>query len=238
MFISRRKIEKRRKLVRAIAPWSLDSGGFSEITMFGEWRTSPAKYIRVARRARDEIGLMRWAAPQDWMCEPPMLKRTGLSIAEHQRRTIANYLELKDHAPDVPWIPVLQGWRERDYFEHVEQYARARVDLAREPIVGMGTVCRRQASGGAGHVLSRLAAAGIRIHAFGFKTRGVLECAHVLASADSHAWAMTAHYRNPMPGHTHRRCKNCLIYALAWRDHVLNMIAEGKTRTQQMVLEL
>jgi hypothetical protein len=63
---------------------------------------------------------MLWAAPQDWMCEPIVINGgtaggqrfagTHLSVAEHQRRTVANYAQLRDLAPDLPIIPVVQGW--------------------------------------------------------------------------------------------------------------------------------
>src|SRR5690242_4741899 len=60
----------RKTLPRARGPWALDSGGFTELQMFGEWRTTPAEYIAAVRRYRDEIGGLVWAAPMDWMCEP------------------------------------------------------------------------------------------------------------------------------------------------------------------------
>jgi hypothetical protein len=88
--------------------------------MFGEWRTSPSQYVAAVRRYRDQIGNLMWAAPQDWMCEPIVINGgkvgrltfvgTGLSVAEHQRRTVANLLELRQLAPDLPFIPVLQGY--------------------------------------------------------------------------------------------------------------------------------
>jgi hypothetical protein len=43
------------------------------------------------------------------MCEPSMPHKTGLSIAEHQTRTLSNYEELLRLAPELPWVPVLQG---------------------------------------------------------------------------------------------------------------------------------
>ncbi len=49
------------------------------------------------------------------MCEPQIVARTGLSVREHQERTVANYLTLRSIAPDLPFIPVLQGWRIADY---------------------------------------------------------------------------------------------------------------------------
>ena len=38
------------------------------------------------------------------MCEEQILKRTGLTVAEHQRRTIASYLDLKSAEPELPWL--------------------------------------------------------------------------------------------------------------------------------------
>src|SRR5262245_1670856 len=92
LMVSRRRIEQRckRRLPRALGPWVLDSGGFTELAMFGEWRSSAQQYAAQVRRYADEIGGLCWAAPQDWMCEPSMLERTGLTVAEHQRRTIEN----------------------------------------------------------------------------------------------------------------------------------------------------
>ena len=66
--------------------------------------------MAAVRRYRDEIGGLEWAAPMDWMCEPFMLAKTGLTVAEHQARTVANYLELRSLAPELPFVPVLQGW--------------------------------------------------------------------------------------------------------------------------------
>ena len=61
-------------------------------------------YAEAVRRYRDEIGQLAFASQQDWMCEPFMLQKTGLTIEEHQRRTVNNFLELQSIAPDLPWL--------------------------------------------------------------------------------------------------------------------------------------
>jgi hypothetical protein len=225
LFVSRRALGRLRTPPRAIARWSLDSGGFTELGMHGEWKLSAADYIAEARRYRDEVGQLDFAAPQDWMCEPEMLKRTGLTVAEHQRRTIANYCQLVDAAPDVPWIPVLQGWVTGEYLNHVEQYANAGVDLFSLPLVGVGTVCRRQNTGMASRLLAMLHADGLRLHAFGFKLQGLRSSAQYLATADSMAWSYSARRNPPMFGHTHKNCANCMPYALDWREGALRAAA-------------
>ena len=49
------------------------------------------------------------------MCEPAIVARTGLTVLEHQERTVASYLELRALAPHLPVIPVVQGWHLADY---------------------------------------------------------------------------------------------------------------------------
>ena len=62
------------------------------------------------------------------MCEPFIIAKTGLSVREHLRRTVASYLRLKELAPDLPFIPVLQGWQLADYLECAAMYEAAGVD--------------------------------------------------------------------------------------------------------------
>jgi hypothetical protein len=75
------------------------------------------------------------------MCEARVLAKTGLPIREHLARTVGSYLRLKELAPDLPFIPVLQGWSLADYDACHARYAREGIDLAREPVVGLGSVC-------------------------------------------------------------------------------------------------
>lgn len=227
LFVSHPSLSDRRTLPRAIAPWALDSGGFNELKLYGRWRIDAKTYAAHVRRYRDEIGMLDWAAPQDWMCEPDeVLPRTGLTVEEHQRRTIENYVELRELAPDLPFIPVLQGWALADYWRHVEMYQAAGVELEQLPLVGVGTVCRRQKTSVGQLAVSTLAADGLRLHAFGFKLTGLRAAAKHLVSADSMAWSSNARW-NPaqrIAGHTHKSCSNCLEWALGWRQDALESI--------------
>lgn len=224
LFVSHRRLARlRRRLPRAAGRWALDSGGFTELSMHGRWQTSAETYVAATRRYRDEIGGLDWAAPQDWMCEPWMLAKTGLTIAEHQRRTIDSVLELRALAPDLPFVPVLQGWQLGDYLDCIELYAEAGVDLAAEPTVGLGSVCRRQATGEIWTIVTVLAHEGLALHGFGVKTLGLADYGGCLASADSMAWSYQARRRPPMDGCTrHQSCANCLRWALRWRRDVLD----------------
>jgi hypothetical protein len=234
LFVSRRSLVDYRTLPRASAPWALDSGGFTELQMHGRWTVAPETYAADVRRFAAGVGGMVFAAPQDWMCEPIVIAGgtagrvrfagTRLSVLEHQRRTVENFLELRRLAPDVPWMPVLQGWTPGEYFDCLELYADAGVDLRDEPIVGVGSVCRRQNAIRASLILSDLASEGLRLHAFGFKIQGLELAAQYIASADSTAWSLNARKHPPLPGHTHSSCANCLEYALLWRQGALSAI--------------
>lgn len=236
LFVSHRRLADRKTLPRARGPWALDSGGFTELQMFGEWRESPRAYAAAVRRYRDEIGNLVWAAPQDWMCEPVVIEGgkvgrvtfagTKLSVYAHQRRTVLNYIRLREIAPDLPFAPVLQGFTTSDYQRCADMYETAGVRLAAQPIVGIGSVCRRQATDEIVEVVSAMADRGISLHGFGVKTAGVGALAPVLASADSLAWSARG-YREPGCSPTHKTEANCLRFALAWRDRVLDVARHG-----------
>lgn len=113
---------------------------------------------------------------------------------------------------------MLQGWSIGDYERHVEAYADAGVELAALPLVGVGTVCRRQNTVTAAVLLAQLHLVhGLRLHGFGLKLTGLRLAREHLASADSTAWSFNARKNRPLPGHTHKSCANCIEYALEWR---------------------
>lgn len=231
LFISHRVLAQRKKLPRAPQGrhYAVDSGGFTELLLHGEFRTTPEEYIQALARYDEHIGDIAWAAPQDWMCEPVMLAKTGLTVAEHQRRTVANFIRLVElwdasGAPgDCPVMPVIQGWQLDDYLRCVDLYDQAGVRLNRDyPVVGVGSVCRRQATSEIGRIFRELAMLDLPLHGFGVKTAGLRRYGRYLTTADSMAWSYAARRRPPLPGCTgHKNCANCLVYALSWRERVV-----------------
>lgn len=87
--------------------------------------------------------------------------------------------------------------------------------------MGLGSVCRRQATGEIEAIASFLNALGLRLHGFGVKAMGLARYAEHLTSADSLAWSYQARRGVPLPGCRHRNCSNCLAYALCYRRRVL-----------------
>jgi hypothetical protein len=225
LFVSDRRLRAYRTLPRAATTWALDSGGFTELSRYGTWDHGPTarQYAARIRRYRDQIGHLAWAAPQDWMCEPAITARTGLTVAAHQRHTITSVLTLRNTDPGLPVIPVLQGWTVTDYLRCADSYQRAGIDLNAEPVVGLGSVCRRQATTSIELIIGALHAHGITgLHGFGVKLHGLVRCGHLLASADSMAWSFAARHQPPLPGCElrHINCANCHRYATRWYTHV------------------
>lgn len=239
MFVSRRTLFKRRSFGRAINHWVLDSGGFSELSMYGKWETPAPQYVKEVRTFNQEIGNMDWAAIQDWMCEPFMIKKTGLSVLEHQKRTIDSYKQLLDLAPEINWTPVLQGYTLDEYEAHLDMYSQSGIELNRMPVVALGSICRRQHTKDAEIIIRRLTSYGLRIHGLGFKMLGLAKVSDVLYSADSLAWSFAARRKGiPLPGHTHKNCANCIDYALLWREKVLEKIRTSKSVPVQLRLDI
>jgi len=108
-------------------------------------------------------------------------------------------------------------------------YQGAGVDLTTMPLVGLGSVCRRQATTEISLIVGELAALGLRLHGFGVKRAGLAAYADGLASADSMAWSYHARRRPPLPGcKGHKNCANCLPYALAWRAQMLAILEQPR----------
>lgn len=247
LFVSRVTMPK-KTFPRALGPWALDSGGFSEIAAHGRWTIEPEAYADEVRTIAAEVGNMRWAAIQDWMCEDEALKKTGLTIEEHQRRTLESYLKLRELAPEIPWAPVLQGWLGSDYQRHWDAFEAAGVDLRRLPVVGVGTMCRRQNALTASFILADLRHRGLtNLHGFGFKVDGLTRLAETaktfgaalpfpLASADSLAWSYQARRERPLDGCSgHKNCANCLRFALDWRARLLASLERATGSPQRML---
>ena len=210
LFVSVRVVRKRRT-IPATAPWALDSGGFTEISTHGRWVTSEAEYVTTVRRLA-AMPYFQWAAPQDYMCEPWIVAKTGLTVREHQYRTVASFMSLREQL-GAAVIPVLQGYGPREYDRCVGLYQDAGVDLAAEPVVGLGSVCRRSGTHEAVRLIRYLQDHRLRLHGFGLKGTAFHACRDLLASADSMAWSATARLQG--------RDANSPQEAMQWRAKLL-----------------
>ncbi len=100
--------------------WVLDSAAFSQISHHGHFVMSPQEYAEhISRWSR--CGTLLAAVAQDWMCEPWIVERTGLSVAEHQARSLQSYHTLRQLTRCYV-MPVLQGYESQDYVRHLAEY--------------------------------------------------------------------------------------------------------------------
>ncbi|MFL6284546.1 MAG: hypothetical protein ACJ74Q_15480 [Pyrinomonadaceae bacterium] len=233
-FINRRRFQKlKRKFPRAVSRWGLDSGGYTEIEMFGEWRMSAREYIALVRFLREVVGNLDFALAMDWPVTLVTNKITRLSIKAHQARTLVSYVELVDLAPDLEAIftPVLVGYEPHDFIEMASSYYSVGVDLEKLPRVALGGLASRQHLPEVADLVSYFARCKIPIHGLGFKKAGLSMCASKLASADSQSWSQEARLealdgtRRPTPSCAHTtHCGNCLHRAIEYRDEILNVL--------------
>jgi len=238
LFISFRQLRKRKKKrFEQKVKICVDSGGFSELSMFGKWVTNPDEYIDELIRLQ-ALGLdIEWASAQDWRVEPIMIEKTGLTIREHQKRSVENFIYLRSICDSIHIIPVLQGQTLEQYFEHFEMYEKENIQLRKEKVVGVGSVCRRQSSNEIEHIMKCLFKKGLKLHGFGVKINGLRRYQKYLISSDSLAWSYGARYsplcdKCKIEKPSNKNCANCLNYALEWRNKVIK-IGEGKSEKRK-----
>jgi hypothetical protein len=186
---------RRRKKQIACEAVLVDSGAFTELATYGRYRHEPSEYAEELRRLmRADVVNIEAAVSQDFMCEPFMLAKTGLTVADHQRLTIERYDALVAESLPFPIMPVLQGYRPEEYAAHIQAYGDR---LKPGMWVGVGSVCKR--NGNPEAVLAVLWAIHVvrpdlRLHGFGVKQTSLEHhgIRSLLYSADSMAWSFAA----------------------------------------------
>lgn len=211
-FISVNRLRS-RKGPFAVGDWIMDSGAFTEICTHGHYRHSVAEYAAEIRRWRANGNLLA-AVAQDWMCEPWILQKTGLSVPKHQQLTVERYdALLADGTDGVYVLPVLQGFAPK-YIDHIRLYGHR---LAHGQWVGVGSVCKRNGDPNAVAAVL-LAIKGDRpdllLHGFGLKTTALASplVRSLLHTADSMAWSFHARKQG--------RNANDWREAKAWADSI------------------
>jgi hypothetical protein len=194
-FVSVHRLRGRKSAFPA-RRWIMDSGAFRTIELNGGYPEPVEAYAELIRRFA-RCGTLLAAVAQDYMCEPFMLAKTGLTIADHQRLTIERYdALLRCDVGGVRIMPVLQGYAPADYASHVRQYGGR---LGSRAWVGVGSDCKRNSSPAAiEEVLLAIKRErpDLRLHGFGVKktSLGSRLVRDLLFSADSMAWSFAARY--------------------------------------------
>jgi hypothetical protein len=190
--LSINRLRRRRKPI-SCEDVIIDSAAFTELAKHGRYRHGPEEYASALRRLHNAVRITI-AVSQDYMCEPFMLAKTGLTVAEHQRLTIERYDALIAEGLPFPIMPVLQGYQPEEYAAHVRAYGDR---LKPGMWVGVGSVCKR--NGRPEAVLAVLWAIhairpDLRLHGFGVKQTSLEHpgIRSLLYSADSMAWSFAA----------------------------------------------
>lgn len=221
-----------RRLKERISPvpfdnmdWIMDSGAFSEINLNGKYTFTPDEYLHYV-----ELHQPKLFFNMDWMCEPFVLQKTGLTIKEHQERTIYNQIKIMDILDNYDikgkFAGCIQGWITEDYLRHVDMLKDQGLITSK---MGIGSVCRRKSKI---QILKILQAVkqelpNTKLHGFGIKTDIlkeplVYEC---LDSCDSMAWSFAGRKINPKPCTNceypnAKNCANCYHYMLKWYNNL------------------
>lgn len=232
--ISINRLRRRRKAIPC-GDVLVDSGAFTEISKYGHYRHSVEEYAAELHRLYS-LGIVQIAAAvaQDYMCEPFIIQKTGLSIEEHQRLTVERYDALvaaleRLFEGRVPFhvMPVLQGFSPESYVDHIKMYGNR---LKKSMWVGVGSVCKRQGNPRAiVAVLQAIHAArpDLHLHGFGVKITALLHSGvrELLATADSMAWSTAARREG--------RDRNGWKEAKAFADRI-NAAVKGPFKPWQM----
>lgn len=175
--------------------WIMDSGAFTTVNKHGRYPYPVSEYAaEIKRWAGNGSGRLIAAVAQDFMCEPFVLEKTGLTVTEHQRLTIERYDALLAEDTGVYIMPVLQGYAPAEYVDHVRAYGAR---FAPGAWVGVGSVCKRNSNPRAIEAVL-LAIKGerpdLRLHGFGIKKTALRSTVvqALLHTADSMAWSYHA----------------------------------------------
>jgi hypothetical protein len=191
---------RNRKSDFAVNEWMLDSGAFTELARFGHYRHSVQEYADCIKRWKT-CGQLLAAVSQDYMTEPFIREKTGLTIADHQRLTIERYDELLGCTTGVYILPVLQGYQPEEYVAHIRQYGNR---LTTGMWVGVGSVCKRNSKPEQIEAILKAIhreRLDLRLHLFGVKLTALKNAVvrDLAWSADSMAWSFAARWRGRNP---------------------------------------
>lgn len=192
-FVSINRIRDRKSAFPCNS-WIMDSGAFTEVSKYGGYRTEPEDYAREIERWGSN-GVFLAAVTQDYMCEPFILAKTGMTVREHQRLTIARYMRIRN-ATSRYVMPVLQGYTLSEYLDHLDMY-RQKGLIIQGQRVGVGSICKRNSNlREIENVLLGIkgSAPSLKLHGFGVKTTALKSewVWNSLFSADSMAWSFAA----------------------------------------------
>lgn len=183
---------KRFRVTRPPADWvssiCIDSGGFTAARRWGRYPWSVQQYADFVAAVSRDVAL-DFCAIMDYACEPSVNREIYRSNKERIKATIRNESECFRVAPDLPWLPVLQG-------DTLEERAfdiaiRRRMGMLPGEHAGIGSMCGRGRAGAVETILFyRDQLPGVKFHCFGMHIQALDDdfCFDAVRSWDSYGW--------------------------------------------------
>lgn len=186
---NRARFKIRRPPADMIGKLAIDSGGFTAAKRWGRYPWTPAQYASFIHEMSRDVPV-EWAAVMDYACEPGVNREILSTNLKRIEATIENERACRNAAPDLPWLPVLQGdaLAERLY----DLKLREKAGLLPGPMAGIGSICGRGIISARETILFYLSHLGpeTKYHAFGLHVQALdcLQTRSIIASWDSYSW--------------------------------------------------
>ena len=175
-------------------PIHLDSAGYVALSEYKGFPWTVDQYLDLCAAAP-----WKWFASMD-MCVEPQIARHETAILDRISGTVRLNLECLNGAErrgiSDRFVPVIQGWSGQHYLRCLDRMAWI---IEGRPLVGIGSMCRRNVEGQYGilqivDALDRAMPRDVRFHLFGIKSDGMEELrGHPrIASFDSQAYGTAA----------------------------------------------
>lgn len=201
---------KRFKLTRPpadhVSSICIDSGGFTAARQWGKYPWSVQQYADFIGDVSRDVAL-DFCAIMDYACEPSVNREIYRSNKDRIKATIRNETECMRVAPDLPWLPVLQG---DNQIERAFDIAiRQRVGMLPGKYAGVGSVCGRGRAGAVETILFyRDQLPGVKFHCFGMHVQALDNdfVFDAIKSWDSYGWNWgRGATKKEMPWEKHKR---------------------------------
>lgn len=166
----------------------VDPGGFTAARRWGSFPWTPSQLVDWVREESRDV-VLDWCAVMDYACEPNVNRSILPTNRARIEATIENEIACKEAAPDLPWLPVLQG---DNLVERAYDLDRRRgLNLLPDDYAGIGSVCGRGA-GGAKRVVKFYndQLPGVKYHGFGMHIQALDDDSvySAVRSWDSYGW--------------------------------------------------
>jgi hypothetical protein len=187
---TRKKFTNPNFLPRTTKRIFIDSGGFTFLTKWEKYPFTIDEFI-------DFLGILQEKQPieqvaiLDYPCEPDVNRSEYKTNFDRIRATVENAVVCFDKAPEINWIPVIQGYYLHEYLDCLSLYEERGIKSEKWAI---GSVCQRRDIAGPRKIITRLkkTMSNKKLHAFGISIRLLkdLQIWNSLFSSDSASWQL------------------------------------------------